>query len=113
MTALVMGILAFVFFSMRFISKIIGFVPYGTDDTLILVAFVRHFYHRSRLELMSNSQLSSRQLWSLLFVRALIIRRHHHADECAVTSKGLGLDTWHVRDENITAHYQVRISGPI
>lgn len=44
MTVLVFGVLALVFFGMRIISKVIGFVPYGTDDSLILAAFVRNSY---------------------------------------------------------------------
>ncbi|RFN54204.1 hypothetical protein FIE12Z_1330 [Fusarium flagelliforme] len=62
---------------MRFISKIIGFVPYGTDDTLILVAFP-------------------------IVIASVVVA-------FVLTSKGLGLDIWHVRDENITAHYQLII----
>ncbi|SCV52006.1 related to integral membrane protein [Fusarium fujikuroi] len=37
-SCLTIGILAMVFFTMRAISKIIGFVPYGHDDSLILAA---------------------------------------------------------------------------
>ncbi|KAI1063865.1 hypothetical protein LB506_005696 [Fusarium annulatum] len=37
-SCLTIGILAMVFFTMRAISKIIGFVPYGHDDSLILTA---------------------------------------------------------------------------
>ncbi|KAG5803728.1 hypothetical protein H9Q74_011679 [Fusarium xylarioides] len=37
-TCLTIGILAMVFFTMRAVSKIFGFVPYGHDDSLILAA---------------------------------------------------------------------------
>ncbi|VTT58049.1 unnamed protein product [Fusarium fujikuroi] len=39
-SCLTIGILAMVFFTMRAISKIIGFVPYGHDDSLILAALL-------------------------------------------------------------------------
>ncbi|CAG7557437.1 unnamed protein product, partial [Fusarium equiseti] len=75
LTALVFGVLALVFFGMRVVSKTIGFVPYGTDDSLILAAF---------------------PLVIVLIAATFVL-----------TSKGLGLDIWHVRDKSITAHYQV------
>lgn len=39
-TCLVMGVLAAVFFAMRIVSKVIGLLAWGHDDTLISVAFV-------------------------------------------------------------------------
>ena len=109
MTALVFGVLALVFFGMRVVSKIIGFVPYGVDDSLILAAFVRHYYHIQRFALTSDSHLWLLQSWEPSFVRALTTFWHYYTDRWVVTSKGLGLDIWHVRDKNITAHYKVSI----
>jgi hypothetical protein len=43
----VMMALAIAFFGMRVVSKIIGFVPYGHDDSLIIAAFVCHLWFTS------------------------------------------------------------------
>ncbi|KAF4962229.1 hypothetical protein FSARC_9681 [Fusarium sarcochroum] len=80
-TCLVMGVLALGFFGMRVVSKIIGFVPYGHDDSLILVAF---------------------PVVVAFNVFCQIIRADENSHD-VVPSKGLGLDIWAVSDENVTS----------
>ncbi|KAG8361667.1 hypothetical protein FVEN_g999 [Fusarium venenatum] len=73
-TCAVMMALAIAFFGMRVTSKIIGFVPYGHDDSLIIAA----------LPFLST-------FGAICFL---------------IASKGIGLNIWHVSDEDIVSCYK-------
>lgn len=98
---------------MRAISKIIGFVPYGHDDSLILTALVRDVIKVLWPYLWPlNSHLLSRLIFSAKSVSVdLLTTSSYNANESfapKVTSNGLGLDIWFVEEDNIRIFLIVR-----
>lgn len=98
---------------MRAISKIIGFVPYGHDDSLILAALVRDVIKvLGPYAWPLNSHSLSRLIFSAKSVSVDLLTTFLYNANASfapkVTSNGLGLDIWFVEEDNIRIFLIVR-----